>query len=110
MKNKGDTSGEETLTIHCQDETIMAATPTLRLIDYPPHRPHSLGHLTRSLLKGIGDRFEQWLAPTFEPTVVQRNNQHDIPYWEIYNPETKRTIYCASEAEVALWLNYSHRR
>ena len=85
----------------------MSATRTIRLIDYPPHRPHSLGHIAQSVVKTVGNRLEQWLNPIQEPTIVKRNNRHNIPYWEVYDPQTKRTVYCASEAEVGLWLDRS---
>lgn len=83
----------------------MAANQTIRHIDYPPHRPHSLGHLVQSVVKTVGNRLEQWFNPIHEPTIVKRNNQHNIPYWEVYDPRTKQTIYCASEAELGLWLD-----
>ena len=87
----------------------MAATRTVRLIDYPPHRPYSLGHIARSLFTAVGDRLAHWVSPVEEPTIIKRNNQHNIPYWEVYNPTTKRTVYCASEAEVNLWLVHRYR-
>lgn len=83
----------------------MAATRTVRLIDNPPHRPYSLGAIAHLMVAVVGDRLEQWLAPTYEPTIVKRNNRYNIPYWEVYDPQTKRTMYCMSEAEVGLWLD-----
>ena len=84
----------------------MAATRTVRLIDYPPHRAYSAGTIARLVMTAVGNQLERWLSPTDEPTIVKRNNRYDIPYWEVYNPATKRTVYCASEAEVNLWLDH----
>lgn len=85
----------------------MAATRTLRLIDYPPHRPYSLGYIAQSVLKTVGNRLGQWLNPSYEPTIVKRKNRYSIPYWEVYDPQTNRTVYCASEAEVGQWLDHT---
>lgn len=82
----------------------MSSTRTARLIDYPPHRPYSLGTIACKAAKGVGSQLEQWLNPSYDPTIVRRSNQYNIPYWEVYNPATKRTVYCASEAEVDQWL------
>ena len=81
----------------------MAATRTIRLIDYPPHRPYSLGTIAQLMVRAVSNRLNSWLTPTHEPTIVKRNNRHNVPYWEVYNPQTKRTVYCMSEAEVKLW-------
>ena len=88
----------------------MAATRTIRLIDYPPHRAYSVGTIANLMMTAVGHQLERWLSPAEEPTIIKRNNKYDIPYWEVYNPETKRTVYCASEAEVNLWLDHTISR
>lgn len=81
----------------------MAATRMVRLIDYPPHRAYSAGTIAHLAMTAVGNQLERWLSPAEDPTIVKRNNKHNIPYWEVYNPATKRTTYCASEAEANRW-------
>ena len=82
----------------------MAATRTVRLIDYPPHRAYSAGTIAHLAMTAVGNQLKRWLSPAATPMIIKRNNKYNVPYWEVYNPVTKRTVYCASEAEVDLWL------
>ncbi|MEM9216013.1 MAG: hypothetical protein AAGD25_16910 [Cyanobacteria bacterium P01_F01_bin.150] len=84
----------------------MAATRTVRLIDSPPHRAYSARTIAHLVMIAVGNQLERWFNPAEEPTIVKRNNKYNIPYWEVHNPVTKRTVYCASEVEVNLWLEH----
>ena len=91
----------------------MVTTRTVRLIDRPPHRPPQLSEVMHSIaiaLQHMGQGIGQMFEPTCEPTVVKGRDPHGNPYWEIYDPNTERTMFCMSETEVDVWLDYLVRR
>ena len=86
----------------------MATTTPVRLIDVPPHRPPALGEWVRAGAIALQHRLQALLAPfatpIYQPTVIQRRDRHGNAYWELYDPNTQRTLFCMSEAEVNVWL------
>ena len=83
---------------------------TIRLIDHPPHRPPDLGKQLRSAWTKLGVMTGQWLSSSTEPVITKGCDRHGNPYWELYDPTTKQTVYCMTEAEVFLWLDHSAHR
>jgi hypothetical protein len=53
----------------------------------------------------LGQQMRQWISPHHEPTVIKGRDRYGNAYWEIYDPNTQRTMYCMNEAEVRQWLD-----
>lgn len=80
-------------------------TMTRRLIDYPPHRPFTMGQILGRLGTTVQNMVQASLEPRPEPSITQHCDRYGNAYWHIYDSQTGRNVYCMSEAEVSRWLD-----
>jgi hypothetical protein len=54
---------------------------------------------------GIGQKVSNFLLEGHEPQIRQIRGRDGVIWWQAYDPISQRSLTCASELEVRLWLD-----